>query len=314
MYTYRQIFKQALRIATHKPSLWFFGLFATLLGSAGELEVLLGNYGLSGNNTAFDFISGLVQGGLVSSAGWQGLKANPIFGFFLVTVFLLLLAVSVLVIWLVIVSQSALIAQAVSLSKGKSLNFKDSFKIGLMKFWPVLGINALIRVVAFSFLALSAIVTLIKFPGSTVFVLIILNLFLVLAVVVSFIFKYAICGVVLRDLKFGESIKRALKVFSKNWILSLELAVIMFLIYLFVSALLFFSLGWVLVLSLKFFKEFILGLYVVFIFLVVVFVLVQTMLAIFHWATWAVVYELLTSKQASMISFLKKFFKKVFGK
>jgi len=163
MYSYSQIFRQALRIALKKPSFWFFGLFAAFLGSAGDFEILLGGYGFTGDNPLVSFILGLVRGGLFSVAGFQGLLENPFILFLLLTMFLITLGLVVLVVWLVIVSQSALIGQAVAISQGKDMRWRDAFSLGLLKFWPVLSLNFFVRIVA-TLLLPSSCTSLITMP------------------------------------------------------------------------------------------------------------------------------------------------------
>jgi len=315
MYTYRQIFKQALKIAWHNPALWFFGFFVSLLGTVGDLEVIFGGYSFSQQSTLLAFWQGLGQGGIFSLAGFKGiaqvLSSNP-FQLLLVTFFgLLVLGISVLVIWLTIVSQAALISQVVRLGGKQGVNWQQGWQVGLAKFWPILGLNAVLRLVIWLLLLLSGLVTLLNFPGSLFIFILVFDGFLFLMLIFSFIAKYAICGVVLKDWKFKQSILLAWQTFTRNWLISLEVAVILFFIFFVVNSILVYFISLILIYSLGLFIDFLFGLLLVFILLLGVFLFVQILLTIFFWATWTFIFELITSQKRVLFSQLKKGFQKL---
>lgn len=313
MYTYRQIFKQAFKVTWQNPSLWFFGFFVALMGSAGEVE-LLGSYGVGGG-VLFSFWQGLAEGGLFTAAGIRGigkiLVSQPFFLFLVALIFLLILGLSALVIWLVIVSQAALIGQIIGISRNETLGWRDGFNLGLVKFWPVLGLNVLLRLISFIFLALGAVFYFLNFPGSLLIFIIVFDICFVFIVLISFLIKYAICGVVLRDMPFVRALKSAWQIFIKNWLLSLEIAIILFVIYLITNSLLFWFINSILFIFLRFFSNFIFGLILVFLSLLAIFTFVQILLIIFHWASWAIVFELLTTPGTALVSRIKSGFKKI---
>jgi hypothetical protein len=313
MYTYRQILKQALRIASRHPRLWLFGFFVTLLGSAGELEFLLSSYGLGGQGVLLAFWRGLLSGGIFSLAGFQGalkvLTSNPVYLFILGLIFIFVLGFSLLLVWLITVSQTALISQTILLSRGKNLNWQEGFSLGLLKFWPVLGLNFILRFAAWFLFGLAGLLAIFNLPGAPISSLIIFDIFLILILVVSFISKYAICGVVLKDWRLIEAIKLAWSLFTKNWLLSLELAVILFLIYFLTNLILTFFLGLIFIYALKVYSSFVFGLSLISLFLFFTFLISQVILTIFHWATWTIVFEIISVKKSSLSSQIKRIFK-----
>ena len=317
MYHYSQIFKQALKIAFRNPGLWFFGLFVSLLGSAGEAEVLLGSYSFSGRGLLFSFWRGLAEGGLFTLAGvkgiFQALFINPVYLFIILLIFLLVLGLSVLVVWLVMVSLSALISQTISVSRNQNLNWQEGWQAGLIKFWPVFGLNVLLRAIISALFLIIGLLAFFNFPGSVAVFIAAFDIFITLVLIVSFIGKYAICGVVLKDWPFIDAIKSAWELFKRNWLLSFELAIILLGVYLITNSILIFVLGLILLYSLKLFAGFTFGLVIIFLLIFAVIVFVQVILAIFHWASWAIVFELLTGKKSVLLSALKRGFDKVFG-
>ena len=127
MYTYRQILTQAFKIAWQNPGLWFFGFFIALWGG-GELELMFGGYGFGGQETVFSFWQGLAEGGLFTIAGLKGavkiLFANPLYLFVILLLGLAVLGLTALFLWLIAVSQTAVIGQA-----------EQEIKLE-RKFWP----------------------------------------------------------------------------------------------------------------------------------------------------------------------------------
>jgi hypothetical protein len=315
MYTYRQILKQAFKIAWQNPSLWFFGLFVSILGGAGELEVLLGSSGFSRQGALFSFWQGLAQGGLFSTEGIKGLSlalvTNPLYLIALALVLLIILGLSALIIWLLIVSQSALVGQAINITNKNKLSWHQSFQFGLVKFWPVLGLNALMRAVIWFLFVLLGFLAFLRFPGSTVIFIFGFIIFLSLIVIISFITKYAICGVVLKDWQFKSSIKSAWELFTRNWLLSLEIAVILFLIYVVVNFLLFFFLSLIFFYIVSTYLKLLSLVFLSFLILVLILLFAQIILAIFSWSTWAIVFKLLTGQETKLISRLISGFKKL---
>ncbi len=126
---------------------------------------------------------------------------------------------------------------------------------------------------------------------------------------VSFIAKYAIIGVVLKDWRFSQALKLSWKLFTRNWLLSLEIAIVLFGIYFLATSFLLWLLFLIFVYSLKIFIGFTFGLPLVWLILLSVFIVIQIVLAIFHWATWAIVFELLTAPKTVLASWLSRKFK-----
>ncbi|MBI3290699.1 hypothetical protein HYZ76_00285 [Candidatus Falkowbacteria bacterium] len=317
MYTYRQIFKQAFKIAWEHPAFWFFGFFLAFVGSAGEIELLLGGYGFSVDGFIISFWEGLFGAGFFSLNTLKGiaglLAVNP----FSVLVFLLLsmvaLGLMAVVIWLIIVSQSAVISGAIGASKNKNVSFAEGFFTGLKNFWPVLGLNFVLRIVTWGLFILTALLSILDFPGSALIYIIFFDIFLILTLIASFVVKYAICGVILKNSSFKDSIKQAWQIFRSNWLLSFEIATILFLIYVVTNGLLLFFLPLMLLYALKIFVSFTLGIYLIIFALLVFFIFIEIILAIFHWASWAIVFELITRKENTISSFIKGGFRKIFS-
>ncbi|MFA6410135.1 MAG: hypothetical protein WCW26_00995 [Candidatus Buchananbacteria bacterium] len=320
MYTYWQVFKQAFKIAWQNPGLWLFGLFTALLGSAGGLELIMSGYGFGGQGIIVSFWQGLVEGGLFTVAGFHGftkiLSTNPFYLFVIILFALAAIGITVLVLWFSIISQSALIGQAISISKSKSLNWRESFDLGLTKFWKVLFLNLLGQAVVWTLLFVISFFGILSPTNSIsiiltfIFETLAVGLAFAFLLILSFVVKFAVCGAVLKDWSFKETINQSIKLFFQNWLLGLEIAVVLFAINLAVNAISVYLLSWLFFFAVKLYAAFYFGLVFIFLLLLVTFLLIQILLVIFHWSVWAIIFELASNKKLAIRSFIARIFQK----
>ncbi|MFA5021769.1 MAG: hypothetical protein WC508_01680 [Patescibacteria group bacterium] len=321
MYTYWQIFKQAFKIAWENPRIWLFGLFTAILGSAGGLELLMGGYGFGGQGIIVSIAQGLIEGGLFTVAGFHGfvkiLFIHPIYLFVAVLLALVFIGISIFVLWFSLVSQSALIGQAVSISRSKPLTWRASFELGLAKFWRVFSLNLVGQVIVWILVGLVGL-TVFFDPSRPSLVIatfflesVIIAVAFILLLILSFIVKFAICGVVLKDWQLSTAIKETFKLFKNNWLLGIEISTVLFLINFIVSAIMLYLLSWLLFFFLKLYAAFYFGLVFIFLVLLAIFLITQIILVIFHWSTWSIIFELLSTKKPVLRSFISRVFSKV---
>lgn len=314
MYTFRQIFKQAFSIAWKYPSLWFFGFFVALLGTGTEGELFFGNSGLGGQGIFSAFLQGLFDSNIFTFEGMKGLYqsawTHPLYLFLLIILSLVAMGLSVLVVWLTIVAQTSLIASAIAKTKNKFFGFKESFGYGISKFWPVFFLNLILRIVFVVLMVVIGIFTAFKFPGSNVLFVLIFNLTLAIIILISFITKFAICGSILKEWKFKESLINGWMMFKKNWLVSIEISFVIFCVVAFIDLFLAFLITQIFGLAFKLFLNFPLGILITFCLVIVGFVISQAIISVFQWSTWAIVFELLSSKKPALFSRIENIFSK----
>jgi len=246
MQLYRGILKQALDITWKSKYLWFFGLFAALLGNGGEYEILFQPFS---NDSAPSMLSGfekLAQTGLFSMQGLKGignlLVTQPISVIVAILVLVIIFALLAFVVWLVNVSQAVLVKNTLLKISDKQLKFKDSLYEGMKKFWPVFGFNLVARIIVMISLAIVGYIVFFSNDlGSVASALIYILMFLVfipLAMSFSFIVKYSIGYSVINNEKFLDAFNSGWSLFKKNWLVSLEMAFILYFLNI-VAALLF---------------------------------------------------------------------------
>ncbi|MDD5341902.1 MAG: hypothetical protein PHH01_00145 [Patescibacteria group bacterium] len=232
---YNDIIKKAWRIIWRNKFLWFFGLFLVWIGQ--EVETLIRNYYLQTEGSlSLDswrelFKSGF--GGIFSDA-WGLVSSTTLTAVVVMLVFVLLL---ILVVWLTVISVGGIIHSTIQAENGKAVAYNQAFAIGQKHFWKNLIVYLLAKIADYIFLILTGLVaSLVAFGviGVVVSVIMILLSFAV-SLIIGFVAKYAACYVVARGQTLTEAVRSGWKLFIKNWLASIEMAVIIFVINFIVS-------------------------------------------------------------------------------
>jgi len=325
MLSYRNLLKQALNISWKHKYLWFFGLFASLLAAGGSIEYNILNQNIN---------DGLVNGALLSAGSFAqtvitiknlGLGFISLFHFDILTIInsltiiLICLTLIITLIWLSVSSQAALVISVRKIignnkKKEDILTIRAGLTNGHKKFWSVLGLNVIIKLLINAVLFLSTLpLLLIAIKDSGWFVLayvILFIIFLPIAISLSLMLKYAIAYSVLENEKFIISIEKGWKLFINNWLISLEMAIVLFIINFLVS----FAI--LIALTILFFPLFLVGmtfslfwLVILMVFLALVFlVLAGSALSTFQITTWTDLF--LNLKEGAMLAKLERIFSK----
>ena len=314
MFSYRALLKQAWNIARKHKYLWFFGLFASLTISGGSLEyqVITQNLNqglINGTYSQLNVISALRDFLIALAQGFGSLFQQNIW-IILNTLSLVLITLTIIVVfvWLAISSQGALVADIKRISSTKKipadLSIRNGLTAGNKHFWSLLSLNIIVQVlVYFAFFIISLPLLFMILNDSSLLVLIYTLLFIIflpVSVCLSLIFKYAIAAKVLENKSFVAAIERGWALFKKNWLVSLEMAVITFVITFLVAVFI------LLIVSFLFFPLFMLGALTNIGWLMVLMVLVSIVLIIlagsfmttFQTAVWTNLFLWLKDKKA----------------
>jgi len=319
MFTYRQILHKAWQITWQHPALWFFGFFLAFLGVGGEIEILLGSISLGDRQALIpSLLRGFVEGGLFSWNGLLGMAQALVqrpFSFLSLLLWLVtILLLTAIVVWLVVISQGAVIRGVVTAVKGKRESWAKHFEAGLQTFWPVLALNVLARAFFFAIFLLLSSLAFWQFSGGTLLFFLLFIVLVAAIVVAAFIAKYAICAVVLRGQPVRAAIGAAVALFRRHWLLSLEVATVLFAVYWLVTILLVNLLVSFFLSTLRVFGPQASIALVAFIVILIITTVSQLLLAVFHWAAWVLVFEVLTSKKELLVSRLAGWFEKMAGR
>lgn len=234
---YRAILKQAWFLTLRHKYLWWFGIFAALLGNGGEFEILFNNK--SGANPGQSLFPAWQR--IISTKVFSGQTLNNIGELFrsdtlniilVLTVILISLVIGLFLVWLVIISQAAIVNNSAAIIKQKKHTFRDGLDAGLLNFWPVLFLNIITKV-AIYILLVAISLPVIFFQRNfeaNLFYILALVIILPVAIILSFIMKYAVAYAVINKSKVISSIKQSCRLFRENWLISFEMAIILFFI------------------------------------------------------------------------------------
>ena len=241
-FLYRNVLKQALKITWRLKFLWFFGVFASVLLSGEEYDIIIRNFSTVTNleewirnlreNFNTNYLTDIWQ-------GFTGYFNNNIFSA-IVVIFAILL-IGAIVIFLIIASHAAIINATARFRRGEKVEFLDGFIIGGKKFWPLFRLNLLAKAILYGFLLGPGIPLAIIYLKSGQFVwlgIMSLITFLVLIpfnIFISFTTRYATIYVVLQGEKVWAAVKKSLILFRKNWLITLENATLVYAINFFIS-------------------------------------------------------------------------------
>lgn len=226
---YRHILKDALKIVWNNKTLWVLGFLAIFWGDLGayqSLDRVLGDFGPK--------IAPLtVQKPLLPSAE----MFTPGGFALLLGLTLLVLAIIVGLIVLVTSARGGIIWAIAARRERKSVPLKEALKKGARSFWPLLGIGVLTRLDALLYVWILS--PLVKGGGNSsdlAFYILAFIAATLVSVVLSFLGVYAAAFIMIEGASFIESIKESLRLFARNWLISLELGLILYLITFFIGA------------------------------------------------------------------------------
>lgn len=236
MSLYRKIFVQAWKNTWTNKYLWFLGLFAAMLGSSSELNLLFNGFGDVSEKGLFPNFKRFAATGIFSRnalANLGDVLVNDSFSLLVtLTIMSVLLLLFCFLIWFSVISQAALVNNYAKIANSKSHNLSAGLEAGMKKFWPVFGLNALLKLIVyiiFIILALPIVIWLVQpSMAQNLFFVIIYFLFIPISIIISFVVKYAIGYSVIKNQKFIESLISGWDLFLKNWLISLEMAFILF--------------------------------------------------------------------------------------
>jgi len=239
--SYREIIKKSWQITWNNKILWFFGFFAmSLLGNNRAYKLILDNFDALGRQDLTNYYNYRAYGQALLSgkgimgvfSGWSGIGFMSFISS--IIIFALIAFVVIAVVWLSIISQIAIIKGIQKASLGKKLYFKELIGEAKEYFWPVLGLNLLAQVAIFAlfFIFIYPAVTYAPFfsNATTILFLLFFLLFVPLSLTLAFLIIYASSCIILKNQSLKKSLGSAWKLFYKNWLPSLEMTILLFLL------------------------------------------------------------------------------------
>ncbi|MFH1412920.1 MAG: hypothetical protein ABIG10_02725 [bacterium] len=243
MSLYSNVLKQAWQIIWHHKYFWWLGILAILFGTSIEIELL--ESFLNKTKNSFYSISQFLETGIFNSRLLENIKATVAtdsYGFIIViSSFIIFLLALLVIVIIAIMSQMVIIDHAAQIKK--DINIKPSLKKSLSKNWhrllSVITLNLSVKIAVYiSFLIIALPIFLSINSPSIVADSIYLLLFIIMlpfAIVFSFAVKYIISYIVIYDQRLMQAIRNGWLLFKENWLVSIEMSFILFLINIFAS-------------------------------------------------------------------------------
>lgn len=231
---YRTIITKAWEIIKHYKFLWLFGFFVAFLGNASEYRSLFTQLDRIKNNseTFLDLGYKINLWGTIL----ESVKSLPTINFLaLILTTLFLLVIGLIVVWLIVVSQAVIVNSASKINDNEKVSLKKSFIDGTPFAWKVFVLNLFAKIIVCILLSLfigPLLTVLIAQDAKTSLLLTILAIviFVPIAIMIGFVTKYAIAYVVLKGQKCWEALRHGWKLFTKHWLISIEMALIVLVI------------------------------------------------------------------------------------
>jgi hypothetical protein len=170
----------------------------------------------------------------VWSNAWTSITSSPADILLALLILIVTIAIVVFVIWLAVVSQVGLIRNISLNNKNKQTTINDGIDEGVNKFWPILIVNVVYKLILLViFVLLGKEILLLAKIGSAGVILHIISLliFSIVVIVISFLVRYQIIFMVIKGEKTVDALKSSYNLFKENWLVSIEMAFILFVVY-----------------------------------------------------------------------------------
>lgn len=230
MTLYRDIIKRSFQITWRYKFLWIFGFFATIAGTSSDIGLIINSINDLSSQTDY---SGNIQM-ILTIKMWIMALLNIPNAPLMATVMLMGLLLAILAIaWLIFTSMGGIVGAANLIEQGKRQTFEGVWKIGAVNFLPVFGLNLAAKIIILFLLFLSIPLLNSGIIGADVsntalFLFYFTFIFLPLVFALSVVAKYAMVYVIVKKKSFPEAITESFKLFRANWLMSVEMALVVF--------------------------------------------------------------------------------------
>ncbi len=232
---YKELVITAAKVTWHYKYLWFFGLFAALLSNGGLYQSITG----ATNSSLTPDWKQLKETGVFD---WSIINQMVAFGqddplglIWRLLVLVIVLILGIFILWLAVVSQGALINSIAKINLGKRTDFKDGVNSGRANLWPVFFLKLIEKIVLVAVISLSWLPLLEIFNYSTnvwlrsLYVFII-ALIIILTAALALGIRYSLTYLIIKGARFIEALEAGFNLLVKNWLVSLESGIIIFIL------------------------------------------------------------------------------------
>lgn len=222
---YRDVLRQAWKISWHQRLMWILGLFSAFIATGGAMELLSRNLKWTLEPHPW------VWSWFLTSGHWSLVSI-----IWLIVLILLLIGLAGVFVMVVIRSFITLIKSADAYKEKTKIDLAKLWHKSQGKFWSVFGAVALFKVLEYLFVFLSLVplwgFILGYWDETKLWVIypIVFLIGIIGSLVCAFMVVFTSCYIVLEDDTLNESVVRSLVLFGRHWLVSLEMAIIIFVI------------------------------------------------------------------------------------
>lgn len=234
---FRPTVTRALKIAWNHKFLWFFGVFTAVAGGSGEIQAIFRSLdGLSVYQTVLDELRNGDATGTLQQI-WNvvvdiwATEAGRVLVWGIVFLILALILVA-----MIIASQAALVDSTARTLDNKPINMDSAWLGGVTHFWRMFGLTVFEKIVVWVLYIVMTVPLAIGFyltqgaGWNIALALLSVLVFLPLAIVISFVVRYAQSYVVVDNRPIRDALIESWKLFSQHWVVSIEMAILIFLL------------------------------------------------------------------------------------
>ncbi len=261
---YRNILRDSWRLTWKHKGLWVLGILAIFWGDLGAYQSLNAALG----DVHPRMLSSLPNVLSIIPAKLPSFSTGGMIAGILITVLVSVILIALLV--LVISARGGLLFAILQRSKKRSVSAKEGLRRGLRAFWPLLGVGIITKLdLILAFFVLNPLMNLEEFPLALPLFMSSFVITTLVSLVLAFLGIYASALIILEGHSFKNAIVESFAIFSRHWLVSIELALILY------------GLGFLVGIAL------LIGLFV----LSVPFILVGSIITLMHipWALWLVI-------------------------
>lgn len=233
MLQYRTLIANAFRFSVRHRFLWLFAILVVLGGAGDELELIFsGTTSLNGQASTLGYLRAMQtnQGlsvGMHNAAAF--LRDNALIS---ITVGLLLVLGFLLLVWLVVVAQGGLVWAIDRLQSKDHVGLSGALAAGMKVFSPVFLINLVLRAATLLLLLLAAplgyaYVRTGNMTLNSLYIFVAYLALIPLSILLGFLAKYAVMYAVLRNQSWTAALRSAWGLFSRNWLITVEMALVL---------------------------------------------------------------------------------------
>jgi hypothetical protein len=246
MSLYKNIFKDSLKLTWKNKYFWLLGVFTIFFSTSVEIDMMDNFFGpnrlyLYNYKTILD--NNLIKGGFMKGlSSW--LQNDPSSFFRMLSFALIFLAVFLFLLLIASFAQIVITGHSAALVKSGSVSLKNPKRFSLLQnlkqskkqILPISVLNLCLKLMVNIALIIITLPMIISQSTSVNWLYIVLFILLFpAAIVAAFVVRYIACYIIVQGQAFWAAVRSGWALFKANWLISVEMSLVLFLVNIFGS-------------------------------------------------------------------------------